>query len=474
MKFSIIIPTFNRCFITLAVVGNIQHLLKNCIVDYEIIVVNDGSTDQTENIFSDIGKYIPNFILVKTNKTQGAYRNPGFARNAGAQKATGDVLCFCDGDIIHLMNPLSEMSNFLKNKNINDFYFTGLHYRLFSNSKLEGPRGLNSDMPHGSWLALSKKNFFDIGGYDERFKIYGNEDQDIVQRLRRKGLSHIILKQNLAMHPLFDGERDTAIESDTLKNIQLDYQRESTIVRNQDTKWGSGQIIDIDTTPIQSTISQSTEVQQINSNEIYQKIDAINLAINAIAESQNLNKKTFNLVNNINQNTVSSINHIFTPKPVDTLRPKSVFKYLTFNTNKIYSDLPDYPGSIKKLDEQADIVILSQLHRQRNVGQYLDKAFISLSKNGQLIVICPFYSNSVGSGNTNSLWNAGYLIYNLILAGFDCKKAKVSTFKNEIQIYVQKSQRTVPNGISLDVLVDYFPFDVYQHFNGNILEVNWN
>ena len=93
--------------------------------------------------------------------------------------------------------------------------------------------------------------------------------------------------------------------------------------------------------------------------------------------------------------------------------------------------------------------------------------------NGQLVVICPFYANSVGSGNTNSLWNAGYLIYNLILAGFDCKQARISTFKNEIQIYLKKNDRNVPKTISLDSLVDFFPFDVYQHFNGNIQEVNW-
>ena len=473
MKFSLIIPTYNRCFITLAVVSNISHLLKNSDIDYEFVVVNDGSTDSTENIFTDLSKHISNLVLVKTDKVEGTYRNPGFARNAGAKKATGDVLCFCDGDIIHMMDPLAEIQNHLQDKNIDNHYFTGLHYRLFSNGTLEGPRGLNSDMPHGSWLAISKKVFFEIGGYDERFKIYGNEDQDIVERLRRKGLKHIILKKNLAMHPLFDGERDTATESDTLKKIQLEYQRESSIERNKNTNWGIGEIVTKSTIPADNARSKQKSSLLVDASDIFLKIDSINMAINALVEGQSLEKKIFNMVNNINQNTVSSINNIFTPKLADTKSPKSVFQFVNCNVDKIFSDFNNFEGNIKTLDQAVDLIVLSQLHRQRNVGLYLDKAFNNLKVNGQLVVICPFYANSVGSGNTNSLWNAGYLIYNLILAGFDCKQARISTFKNEIQIYLKKNDRNVPKTISLDSLVDFFPFDVYQHFNGNIQEVNW-
>lgn len=125
------------------------------------------------------------------------------------------------------------------------------------------------------------------------------------------------------------------------------------------------------------------------------------------------------------------------------------------------------------LNEQMDLIVLGQIHRQRNVGLYLDAAFNHLKMGGELVIICPLFSNCIGSGNVNNLWNAGTLLYNLIMSGFDCKKAKVATFANQIQIYLQKSDRRIPTNHSLATLFDFFPVDTYQHFNGNILEANW-
>lgn len=474
MKYSIIIPTYNRKFITLSVISNLYHLLKYRS-DFEIIVVNDGSTDATDVLFLEMRAFLPNFKIVQTDKELGMYRNPGFARNAGAKKAEGEILCFCDGDIIHLNDPLKELDEFLINKDKDSNYFTGLHYRLFG-TRLEGPRGESSDMPHGSWLAVSKNNFDEIGGYDERFQVYGNEDQDIVQRFRRKGLMHNILKTNIAVHPSFDGERDESLEIDSLKRLQMEYQRESSINRNAGEEWGKGVLL---TEKVDFEIKQENadmKEKPISNNEIkslFMQMKSIDASLSALVDQKILLNKVFSLVNNINQVTVSSVDTIFVAKqPVNG--EKQVFDFIDNKVlDRVYSDFYDYKGNIKNMDSNSDLIILSQIHRQRNVGDYLDKAFESLKVGGQLVILCPYYSNCVGSGNTNSLWNAGYLIYNLIQAGFDCKNAKVSTFKNEIQVYLKKSKRIVPGNKSLDSLVDYFPFDVYQHFNGNILEANW-
>lgn len=90
MKLSVIIPVYNvesyleRC---------INSILKQNYNDYEIILINDGSTD---NSLSICKKYADNFSNVRlvNQKNQGS----GFARNAGMKVAQGKYLYFCDPD----------------------------------------------------------------------------------------------------------------------------------------------------------------------------------------------------------------------------------------------------------------------------------------------------------------------------------------------------------------------------------------
>lgn len=234
--YSIIIPTFNRENITKSSVFTLLHLLKNTDLRYEIIVVNDGSTDGTENFFKKLAKENEKVRIVNTDKTKGTYRNPGFARNSGMKAAKGDVVCFCDGDILHLTDPLTPTDEIIK-KSEGNCYITGIHYRLFG-SRVEGPRGVGKDMPHGSWLAVKKTHIEEIGGYDQRFRRYGNEDQDIVQRLRRLGLKHYASEDIIAIHPSFDSERVDTNLNNISREVQLEIQREITVKRNEGLEWG--------------------------------------------------------------------------------------------------------------------------------------------------------------------------------------------------------------------------------------------
>ena len=92
MKFSVIIPTFNgekyieRCLFS---------ILNQSIspAEYEIIVVDDGSTDQTIPIVLNICQKSSHVILI-TQKN----KNGGGARNTGLQRARGDYVLFVDQD----------------------------------------------------------------------------------------------------------------------------------------------------------------------------------------------------------------------------------------------------------------------------------------------------------------------------------------------------------------------------------------
>ena len=86
--FSIVIPVYNK---EKFVVKTIESVLSQTFTDYEIIIVNDGSTDQSE---AKISTFKDNRIKYYSKKNDGV----AIARNFGIEKATADYICFLDAD----------------------------------------------------------------------------------------------------------------------------------------------------------------------------------------------------------------------------------------------------------------------------------------------------------------------------------------------------------------------------------------
>ena len=84
-KVSVIIPTFNRAKL---VQRAIKSVLNQTIKPYEIIVVDDGSTDDTLEVL----KNYPIKVLTQKNKGVSS------ARNLGIKNATGDIIALLDSD----------------------------------------------------------------------------------------------------------------------------------------------------------------------------------------------------------------------------------------------------------------------------------------------------------------------------------------------------------------------------------------
>jgi GT2 family glycosyltransferase len=85
--FSIVIPTFNRVALLST---TLQSIFAQRFADYEIIVVDDGSTDGTMDFLRSLGQRLKSFH----QPNQG----PGAARNLGACHARGAYLAFLDSD----------------------------------------------------------------------------------------------------------------------------------------------------------------------------------------------------------------------------------------------------------------------------------------------------------------------------------------------------------------------------------------
>ncbi|MCF6130448.1 glycosyltransferase [Flavobacterium sp. AS60] len=103
-RFSVIIPVFNK---EKFVAKTIKSVLSQTFTDFEIIILNDGSTDKSEQeILSVTNERIHYFF----KQNEGVAK----ARNFGIEKATGEYLCFLDADDYWYDNFLETMNQYIQ------------------------------------------------------------------------------------------------------------------------------------------------------------------------------------------------------------------------------------------------------------------------------------------------------------------------------------------------------------------------
>lgn len=88
--FSIILPCYNS---SKTIAQIIKCILKQHFQDFELIIINDGSTDDTFNIITEFGK-LDNRIKIFNKVNEGV----SVARNYGLKQAKGEWITFCDSD----------------------------------------------------------------------------------------------------------------------------------------------------------------------------------------------------------------------------------------------------------------------------------------------------------------------------------------------------------------------------------------
>jgi glycosyltransferase involved in cell wall biosynthesis len=110
MKFSVIIPTYNRGWV---IKESVNSVLRQSFNDYEVIVVVDGSVDDTIEILKEFNDKI--IVLIKENE------GPSQARNFGAKNAKGEYLIFLDDDDIFFPFTLEVYNKIITAKNYPPF-----------------------------------------------------------------------------------------------------------------------------------------------------------------------------------------------------------------------------------------------------------------------------------------------------------------------------------------------------------------
>ena len=98
--FSVIIPTFNRAH---SILKSIDSVLVQTFSDFEIIVVDDSSNDNTVEVLSTIKDSRLKFVRNEKNEERCV------TRNKGVELAHGKYICFLDSDDYHLPNHLESI-----------------------------------------------------------------------------------------------------------------------------------------------------------------------------------------------------------------------------------------------------------------------------------------------------------------------------------------------------------------------------
>jgi glycosyltransferase involved in cell wall biosynthesis len=168
---SIIIPVYNQAQ---KLTHALQSIAGQTFLDWELIVVNDGSNDDPEQVFTDfVGKTkLENRFIFLNQINKGA---PA-ARNHGWQKSQGDFLFFCDADAVLNANALELLFDALKNNPEASYAYPSFNWgrKLFRVGEFSAEK-LKQE-PYIHTMALIRREAFPENGWDESIKKFQDWD----------------------------------------------------------------------------------------------------------------------------------------------------------------------------------------------------------------------------------------------------------------------------------------------------------
>lgn len=202
--FSIIVPVYNRR-------GEVRDLCKSLAEqtckDFELIIVEDGSTDPCEDIVEEFkGKNLNAKYFYKPNEGR------SIARNYGLEHAEGNYFIFFDSDCVIPPQYIATVSKALENNPLDcyggpdaahdSFSDTqkAINYSMTSFLTTGGIRGgkvqLEKFVPRTFNMGFSRRVYESVGGFREMF----SEDIDMSTRIRLAGFSIGLIRDAFVWH----------------------------------------------------------------------------------------------------------------------------------------------------------------------------------------------------------------------------------------------------------------------------------
>lgn len=175
MQVSIIIPTYNR---SNYIKFTLQSIIAQTFLQWEAIVVDDGSTDDTCEVVRKMAAGDNRIKLILRNRQP---KGAPVCRNIGVEYASADFVMFLDSDDLLAEYCLNQRTQYISEFDDQDFWVfpmllfqkkindTNLYTNL-PNEENDLLRFLRSDLPWSISCVVWKKLFFrQLGGFDEQF-----------------------------------------------------------------------------------------------------------------------------------------------------------------------------------------------------------------------------------------------------------------------------------------------------------------
>lgn len=209
MRVSVVIPTKNEE----NYIGNcLNYLSRQTYNDYEILVVDAHSTDNTVKIAEEYGAKI-----IFEEKGKGGY---GYARNLGVERAKNKIICFLDADI-YLIDKysLERAVNSLNEYNVDGVFskltFPKTPLGIYLSRPFEQPTQIITKYTTRPPLCLDfsvwwKKTITNVL-FDENFKVSA-EDQDFYYRLFKISGSKVLYNSEIVVYHCIDTNIDFQVE----------------------------------------------------------------------------------------------------------------------------------------------------------------------------------------------------------------------------------------------------------------------
>jgi len=258
MKVSIIITTYNRAG---HLRRGLQSLFTRCTkpADVEVLVIDDGSNDETERVYSEFKDSNWNIRYIYNHNP--GYSSCSLAKNIGIKQAKGELLIFTEPEILYVTDIVSQ--HLAWHRKVNNYLISaGTIYFVFAKKvmtltwqELQNPKLITERKEVQEWgkdfpsaydirvrrnefglycSSIRKENLMRIGGYDEGFQNWGFNDIDVLDRLNRIGIKEVSDNNIICVH-LAHGI--TGLE--WFEQSRRYHERPNkSIVANQEIEWG--------------------------------------------------------------------------------------------------------------------------------------------------------------------------------------------------------------------------------------------
>lgn len=219
---SVLMPVYN---VALFVSEAIESILKQSYVNLELIIVNDGSTDETGYIIDSFSRIDSRIKVYHFNENQKIVN----ALNFGLSMCKGDFIARMDGDDRCPPDRIKTMYEYLTNHN--DISLVGCNMEIINESgQVVGRTKLIEDydqllcllrfaspIPH---IWLCKRSVYEIIG---QYRLPGAEDYDFLLRMINKNLKFANIPHYLYQVRTRDGNTSTSIGYMQFSNARLAY-----------------------------------------------------------------------------------------------------------------------------------------------------------------------------------------------------------------------------------------------------------